>query len=100
MGMTEVTKNDRVAAAAYYHSAGGNPNIARLIREGKKDEWFRVQAFARHRAWTEADARDTFNLLCEMLSEHAGKPTVEGEAYKLADAARAPQPPAQRDLAD
>jgi hypothetical protein len=45
----EVTQADREAAAAYYYSAGGSPNIARDIREGRKDSWFRVQAFARHR---------------------------------------------------
>ena len=49
--MTElkITQADRDAAAAYYYSAGGFPKIANEIREGKKDGWFRVQAFARHR---------------------------------------------------
>ena len=49
--MTElkITQADRDAAAAYYYSAGGSPKIANEIREGKKDGWFRVQAFARHR---------------------------------------------------
>ena len=49
--MTElkITQADREAAAAYYYSAGGSPKIANEIREGKKDGWFRVQAFARHR---------------------------------------------------
>jgi hypothetical protein len=45
----EPTQEDREAAAAYYYSAGGNSQIARLIREGHRDNWFRVQAFARHR---------------------------------------------------
>jgi hypothetical protein len=47
--MTTVTDADREAAAAYYYSAGGGSRIARLIREGHRDDWFRVQAFARHR---------------------------------------------------
>ena len=49
--MTElkITQADRDAAAAYYYSAGGFPKIANEIREGKKDGWFRVQAFALHR---------------------------------------------------
>lgn len=45
----EVTLADRAAAAGYYYSSGGSPKVAREIREGKKDEWFRVQAFVRHR---------------------------------------------------
>jgi hypothetical protein len=46
----KVTQADRDAAAAYYYSAGGSPSIAKAIRAGEKDTWFRVQAFARHRA--------------------------------------------------
>ena len=45
----EVTQADRNAAADYYYSAGGAAEIAREIRAGKKDGWFRVQAFAHHR---------------------------------------------------
>lgn len=41
----KVTQEDR-EAAAYYYSAGGSPNIAREIREGRKDDGFRVQALA------------------------------------------------------
>lgn len=40
---------DREAAAAYYYSAGGNQVIAKLIREGHRDNWFRVRDFAAHR---------------------------------------------------
>jgi hypothetical protein len=54
----EVTQADREEAASYYYSAGGSPSIAAEIRDGKKDTWFRVQAFARHRvrALTQAGA--------------------------------------------
>lgn len=44
-----VEQCDRDVAAAYYYSCGGSPKIAREIREGKKDDWFRVKAFAWHR---------------------------------------------------
>ena len=59
----EVTQADREAAAAYYYSAGGSPNIARDIREGRKDNWFRVQAFPRHRADERA------KVLAEIVAE-------------------------------
>ena len=47
MSDVQVSQAAREAAAAYYYSAGGSPDIARDIRSGAKDGWFRVQAFAR-----------------------------------------------------
>lgn len=54
----EVTQADREAAADYYYSEGGSASIVGAIRDGEKDAWFRVQAFARHRqaALATADA--------------------------------------------
>lgn len=53
-----VEQADRDAAAAYYYSAGGSQKIATEIREGKKDDWFRVQAFAHHRQQAVAAERE------------------------------------------
>ena len=58
-----VMQEDREAAAAYYYSAGGNSQIARLIREGHRDNWFRVQAFARHREQAARPSADVAELV-------------------------------------
>jgi hypothetical protein len=42
----EITQADRDAAASYYFSAGGSPDIRDAIRDRKKDEWFRVTKFS------------------------------------------------------
>lgn len=76
--MVEVTQADRDAAAAYYYSAGGSPNVARDIREGRKDSWFRVQAFARHRI---AAAQAERAAVVEWLRKLAGVPASALEGH-------------------
>jgi hypothetical protein len=72
-GKVVVTQADRDAAAAYYYSAGGSPNVARTILAGEKDEWFRVQAFARFEAASTAEAVDMVReavALCALVAKN------------------------------
>lgn len=50
--MVEVTQADRDAAAEFCERMGhahSKPEFPQKIRQGKRDRWFYVKAFARHR---------------------------------------------------
>lgn len=72
-----VMQEDREAAAAYYYSAGGNSQIARLIREGHRDNWFRVQAFARHREQATHPASADVAELVEAIKQALDAPMID-----------------------
>lgn len=70
-----VIQADRDAAAAYYYSAGGSPTIRDAIKRGERDDWFRVQAFTRHRVALSTPPAD---LIERLTSAPAG---AEEAAY-------------------
>jgi len=86
--MTTIKDCDREAAASYYYSCGGSPNIARDIRQGKKDDWFRVKQFAAHR---ELGAREGVAEVVAYLRSQAAialvhdLPLMEGADKKRLD---------------
>ena len=66
--MHDVTQADRDIAADYYVSAGGAPTIARAIRAGERDNWFRVTRFTDHRAHHCAEAANRIRQLEAQLA--------------------------------
>ena len=82
-----VTQADRELVAGLIEDLGETDQFeCEEIRLGLADEVQAVQRAARHRTASQAELLEALAIVRGLLHHAQGQPTLEGDAYKVADA--------------